>query len=102
MNTVVTTTITETCDVGHKFPRFSDHPIYKNKLVCPYCAAIGLKHRDEEAEHLEKLNNFLIKQAEHHRWNIEEDADGLLICKNEHDKGQPCKYEKYVKLSDTY
>ena len=102
MNTIVMTTIVETCDKDHKFPRFSDHPTYRGKLICPYCAAIGLKYRDEEIEHLKKLNDVLIKQAEHHRWNIEEDGDKLLICKNHHDSGQPCEYEKYVKLSSTY
>ena len=102
MNTIVMTTIVDTCDKGHMFPRFSDHPTYKGKLICPYCAAIGLEYRDGEVEHLKKLNLELTKQAECHRWNIKEEDDGLLICKNEHHRSQPCKYEKYVKLSDTY
>ena len=31
-----------------------------------------------------------------HRWNIERDGDALLICFNEHDKGEKCEYVRYV------
>ena len=29
-----------------------------------------------------------------HRWNFEEAEDGVSVCKGEHEKGQPCVYEK--------
>ena len=30
------------------------------------------------------------------RWNIELDGDDLLVCFNDHEKGQHCIYERYV------
>jgi hypothetical protein len=29
------------------------------------------------------------------RWNIELDGDDLLVCFNDHEKGDKCKYERY-------
>lgn len=28
------------------------------------------------------------------RWNFEANEDGVTVCKDEHDKGQPCEYEE--------
>ncbi len=36
----------------------------------------------------------------HHRWNIDEDGDDLLICKEDHEKGEKCNYVRYVKASE--
>lgn len=30
------------------------------------------------------------------RWNIELDGDDLLVCFNDHDKGESCSYQRYV------
>jgi hypothetical protein len=30
------------------------------------------------------------------RWNIERDGDDLLVCFNEHEKSEGCRYERYV------
>lgn len=30
------------------------------------------------------------------RWNIELDGDDLLVCFNDHDKGDKCRYQRYV------
>jgi hypothetical protein len=34
------------------------------------------------------------------RWNIELDGDDLLVCFNDHEKSEGCRYERYV-LADT-
>ena len=31
------------------------------------------------------------------RWNIERDGDDLLVCFNNHDKGEKCEYERFVR-----
>jgi hypothetical protein len=28
------------------------------------------------------------------RWNFEPGASGVLVCRNNHDIGQPCEYER--------
>ena len=33
--------IIETCDLGHKFPKFKDHPTRDGKARCPHCLATG-------------------------------------------------------------
>ena len=30
----------------------------------------------------------------YHRWNFEATDTGIVACKDEHDKGQPCEYEE--------
>lgn len=30
------------------------------------------------------------------RWNIERDGDALLVCFNSHEKGEACRYERFV------
>lgn len=30
------------------------------------------------------------------RWNIERDGDALLVCFNAHEKGEACRYERFV------
>jgi len=32
------------------------------------------------------------------RWNIEIDGGDLLICKGNHGKNEPCRYERYTPL----
>jgi hypothetical protein len=34
------------------------------------------------------------------RWNIERDGDALLVCFNDHEKGESCQYVRYVRESD--
>lgn len=81
------------CDEGHhKFYKLPDHP--KNSLgnsVCPYCLVIGRKRLETEIEALKK-------QAEFHRWNIEEDGNDFLICKNDHEKSELCEYVRYARV----
>jgi hypothetical protein len=31
------------------------------------------------------------------RWNIERDGDDLLVCFNNHEKGETCEYERFVR-----
>jgi hypothetical protein len=38
----------------------------------------------------------LEKQSEYHQWNIDECGDDLLICRNEHEKGESCEYVRYT------
>ena len=35
-----------------------------------------------------------------HRWNIERDGEALLICEGQHEKHEPCEYQRYV-LAET-
>ena len=30
----------------------------------------------------------------YHRWNFEATDSGIVVCKNEHEKGHPCEYEE--------
>jgi len=31
---------------------------------------------------------------DYHNWNFETDDEGVNVCKNNHEKGQPCEYEQ--------
>jgi len=35
------------------------------------------------------------------RWNIEFDGDDLLVCFNDHEKSEGCRYERYVPATTT-
>jgi hypothetical protein len=35
------------------------------------------------------------------RWNIEQDGDDLLVCFNDHEKGEKCEYVRYVRAALT-
>lgn len=83
-------------------------------IVCDAVVAYGAQQReagrqDEAARilhltHERDLALAAAKKAEaealdlkiKRRWNIEVDGDDLLICKDYHDKGQPCEMERYV------
>jgi len=44
----------------------------------------------------------LVQQARvpsSHRWNVERDGDDLLVCFNDHDKGEKCDYKRFVPAS---
>lgn len=30
------------------------------------------------------------------RWNIEQDGSDILICFNDHEKGEPCEHQRFV------
>ena len=34
------------------------------------------------------------------RWNIERDGDALLVCFNDHEKGEGCRYERFVPAAE--
>lgn len=42
-----------------------------------------------------------VPPSESWRWNIERDGDALLICFNQHEKGQPCEVVRYVPARDS-
>lgn len=51
---------------------------------------------DEAAREIDRLRQENADLYRHHRWNIEEDGDALLICRRDHEKSEPCNYVRYV------
>lgn len=48
----------------------------------------------------EQLQAASAAQHKVHRWNIEpQPDDSLLVCRDLHEKGEPCEYEHYIQAS---
>lgn len=58
--------------------------------------AAELAWRDAEIDRLRIELSELRAKAEVHRWNIEKDGDDLLVCFNEHEKGEKCNYVRFT------
>ena len=63
-----------------------------------------LTDREWQAVHKNKANDLrqAIKELEsqeprnvRERWNVELDGNDLLVCFNDHEKGDKCQYERY-------
>ena len=62
-------------------------------IDCPQCGFAGAREMQPAATQ-EPVNI-------RHRWNIEPDGNDLLICENNHDKGEKCEYVRYVRADAT-
>lgn len=38
------------------------------------------------------------EQTDVHRWNIEETDTGIRLCRGEHERGEDCQWEEFVRL----
>lgn len=51
---------------------------------------------------IRELQEQLIEAQRVHRWSVDNTGDGILyVCRNNHDKGDPCKWEAFVPLKTT-
>lgn len=57
-----------------------------------------VKLKDRFIDGLLTETEALRKQLQSHRWNIEEDGNDLLICKNDHEKSESCEYVRYARV----
>lgn len=57
----------------------------------------GMKHRMGHDK--QRVTELLARLNSAHRPNVERVADdGLRVCWNDHDKGQPCEYERIPRV----
>jgi len=71
-----------------------DVPLYHRDYVNQMLRKI--EALEKQAEYHRWKIEALEKQAEYHRWKIDECGDDLLICRNEHERGEDCEYVRYT------
>lgn len=67
-------------------------------VECAECGACGCSSDavDGAADAWNTRASLAQPASTKERWNIERDGDALLVCFNDHEKGEACRYERFV------